>query len=975
MTPDRWERVKSLLQIALELPRERRANFVSQVSSGDSELRLELETLIASHEQAGTFIDRPALAREPVRPGKVLGHYCIIELLGGGGMGVVFRGEDTRLKRQVALKLLPDHLAGDPQALERFQREARAASALNHPNICTVHDIGEAEGQSFIVMELLEGQTLKHRISGQPLVTQEILDVGEQIADALAAAHDRGIVHRDIKPANIFVTSRGDAKILDFGLAKVHSPKRHVVGAGVSATASELADEHLTSPGTTLGTIAYMSPEQARGEELDSRTDLFSFGAVLYEMCTGRPAFSGTTSAVIFDAILHSAPTSPVHLNPNLPANLETIVNKALEKDRKLRYQSASDMLTDLLRLKRDTESGRQVHLTSRVRGGKRFSVSAITGATKRHKWGLAAASLILLSAAGVGLYSMLQPAATPFQSFNITRITNSGKVTAAAISPDGKFLLSDVNDNGSESLWLRNVATGSDAQIMPTTSASYESLTFSPDGNYVYFRTRENADKPFFNLYRAPVLGGNAQLIVPDVDLDVAFSPDGRKMAYCRVNNPEVGKYRLLTANLDGTDEKVVQIGSMTEWIFDLAWSSDGRQIVSIRSPNGVGGHTQLFMTDVDTGKVRPSTVFEDKALLALKPSADRHGNFVLYREQGYQFYQKAQIAFLASGGAKVQRITRDTNRYQSLSVSGDGKTLATVQTKFLHNFYVLPGTGGSRIEMNPLPVQLQSVIYFRWTGEHRLLASDSMSLWWAKLGEQNPSQLLKDESAFVVTASVCGTYIVLPLEKPSGGPNGLNLWRINIDGSNPTRLTRGANDHLSVCSRDGKSVYYLADASSSTGGEIVRVAIDGSGNSETITTGRDLKGVILGNNLDISPDGKVLAYVITSPDPETMKYPDKIVLFDLENRTSPRLIDPNPSISGGPQFVPGANAIAYPIRKNGVDNVWLQPLDGSAGRQITDFKSEQIYELRWSPDGKKMGMVRAHNESDIVLLQESNP
>jgi len=529
--------------------------------------------------------------------GQTISHYRVIEKLGGGGMGVVYKAEDTELGRFVALKFLPEDLAQDPQALERFRREARAASALNHPNICTIYEIGKHEGQSFIAMEYLDGLTLKHRIGGRPLEIEEVLSLAIEIADALDAAHTAGIVHRDIKPANIFVTKRGHAKILDFGLAKV-TPLAILSGqiASGNTKTQSMNEEHLTSPGSAIGTVAYMSPEQVRGQELDLRADLFSFGAVLYEMTTGTLPFRGDTSALIFHAILERAPVAPVRLNPDVPPELERILNKALEKDRDLRYQSAAEMRADLKRLKRDTESARHPSVSS-PRG------AMFLWASRRSLLYVLTVVVVLI---GLGLaireyFRRQAPAHGPVTERQLTRNTSERRGLANAISPDGRYVAYATTAG----LNVSTVDTGEVHEIpLPEElKTDLVEVSWFPDNEKLLFEVQTDAED---EIWSTSILGGSPRKLREGCYRG-AVSPDGTQIVAACQDRHEVWI-------MGATGENARKLmGSEAETYAGFSWSPTGRRLAYVkRKLDGSGGVIETISLD-DTP---PTIVFSDRGL-----------------------------------------------------------------------------------------------------------------------------------------------------------------------------------------------------------------------------------------------------------------------------------------------------------------------------------------------------------------------
>jgi serine/threonine protein kinase len=998
MTPERWQQVKEIFNSAIMHRPEERSSFVSRACSGDDELRSEVESLIASHEESGSFIDKPAfeaaaslLTREKIElnSGQMIGSYEVVSFISRGGMGEVYLAEDKRLGRKVALKLLPATFKSDDDRLRRFEQEARAASALNHPNIITIYEITKAAGSHVIATEFVEGETLRSRLNRGALSLAETLNIATQVADALSAAHKAGIIHRDIKPENIMLRPDGYVKVLDFGLAKLSEQASPVVAAEAPTI------QVRTGSGIVIGTAGYMSPEQARGLSVDHRSDIFSLGAVIYEMLARRKPFEGETPSDTMAAILKSEPPPLARVAPGVPSELIRIVNKSLRKDREERYQVVKDLWLDLKALRQDLEFQDKLDQSVATEGdgtaimpageptatlsgprhtSSRSAISNISDSIsveiKRHKVGAALtllAVLLIVGAGSFGIYKWLhkeEPIAH-FWDISLNRLTNSGNAIDATISPDGKYIVYVLSDRSRQSLYIRQVSTANDKEIVAPAPVGFFGITFSPDGNDLYYAVKANLDTG--TLYRVPVLGGPPVKLMERIDGPVSFSPDGKQFVLIRGNYPNPGESALVIANSDGTGERNLVVKKTPERFTPIffagpSWSPDGKLVAT--SVAMFGGRSKVVSFSVADGTERDLSTETWQFAGRVLWLPDMNGIVVVAGDSPIA----AMLWIISYPDGKIRRITNDLNSYRSIALTENGKKLVSIQSQGLVNLWVVPDGDAEKAVRLPTG---NVINFFTSTGSNVSLVPDgrivyvsneggSAGIWITNNDGTNRKQLTANNAANVSpVVTPDGRYVVYGLWQDGKR----NLWRMNLDGSNPVKLTSGTTDSFPTVSPDSRLVFYTVyEAPNPT---LWKVSIDG-GTPVRVT---DHVATVA----SVSPDGKFIAYTYPeSRDP--LAPPNRIAVMPIEGGpiTHTFQINASGTVATVIQWAPDNKSLLYSVNSNNVSNIWSQPLDGGAPKQVTNFKDLLITAFSWSHDGKQLVCTRGSLLRDAVLITD---
>ena len=877
---------------------------------------------------------------------KKLLHYEILHLIGKGGMGDVYAAEDTKLGRKIALKVLPSEMAADPERRARFEREAKAIAALNHPNIVTIYSVEEAEGVHFITMELVEGKTLSELIPKEGCRLGLLLDHAVAMTDAVSAAHRKGITHRDLKPDNIMVTDDGRVKVLDFGLAKLREKGTDDVAA------TQLAADAQTAEGKILGTVAYMSPEQAEGKAVDPRSDVFSLGIILYEMATGRRPFKGDTPVSTLSSILKDTPSSVTELRKGLPRHLGRIVKRCLVKAPDRRYQTAVDLRNDLEGLKEEVDSGES--LPEGVAAG----AGAARFGGRRLAVGLAVVAVVV-TGIGYGLYELFSrragdPGTTATsQPMEMTRLTRTGSAgNNSAISPDGKYVVYAQDDEGGHSLWLLQVSAARSVQIVPPSGEVLWKPTFSPDGEFIYY-VSSTSDTGFNTLSRVPVLGGPPRRILDDLEGRVSFSPDGNQFVFLREERTQSDM--LVVADVDGSNQSV--IASRThpdEYHRDPVWSPDGKVVAAAGTQFG---HKEFHLIAVPSegGAERTisSRIWGHIEVLAWLPDGS---GLIMQAYCGSSVFTLWEHPY-PEGPAR--RITTDLNTYYGVSLTSDGKSLVTQLVELSDALWVTSVEEASGPEK--ITPEGSSLVYYgaAWTPDGRIVYSakvgEGPDLWIKGEDGGKAMQLTSGGTSKYPSVSADGRYVVFY----SADADEDHIWRIGLDGGSAVQLTFGDGEVLPQCHPDGRWVLYLGVASD--GYALYKVPIEGG--EPILISDRKLAW----SPPAISADGDKVVVVTYDENTDTQL----TEILRIEGGESLRTLELDDSSDGRfHRWSPDGRALDYVAETGGAENIKSLPLDGGRTRQLTHFETEDIHSFAWAPDGRTLVLNRYLLTKDVVLL-----
>ncbi len=940
MNAERYRQIDALAEAALKHEGARRSDFLERACGSDRELLEQVNALLQAYDAPDEFLEKPAFEAwacdvadtnsETSLAGRQVGRYIVKARLGAGGIGEVWLAQDSELGREVALKFLSRELAGDTDQARRFRQEARTASSLSHSNLVTIFDIGEFEGRQFIAQEYIRGNTVREALASSPFQIEAAAEIAMQIAAGLGAAHAAGIVHRDIKPENIMIRPDGTVKIVDFGIARFTDRADKPVYR---------VSTGLTRPGMILGTARYMSPEQARGLEVDGRSDIFSMGVVLYEMLTGAAPFNGATPSDVLAAILTYDPAPLSRNSRTVPPEFERIIRRCLAKDPANRYPSAAALEEDLKHLKK-----------AGSHSGARFPAWAI---------GISLA-LLLAAAAVVFLMPSHRQSGTPFNSMRMTPLATRGDVSDVTVAQDGKLLGYVVGDTERRSIHTREISASSERIAVAAENGSVSGIMFSPDDSYLYYR-RSRSDG-IGELVRVPVKGGVPERVVEDVSGNATLSPDGKQVAFVRLT-PSTWEASLVVSSLDGSGEFPLQTVRRPRFFDEesVAWSPDGKSIACFEGEVTGEGKSTFRLVEINlrhpTQRIITSQRWIPRGLAWAAP-----GDLLIVTAVSPGDLR--QLWAVRRDTGEATRLTNDLNNYGRVSITGDGKSMVAVQSRTSLTIWAATVGDNSRFErVSPAPLSSPRTTV-AWTVDGRIIYTDPAdgyrNIWRMDANGANPLRLTSspvDKDEIAQTSD--GRYIVYQQHES-------HIWRIRSDGSEPMQITNGRHDVHPALTPDGKSVIYasFADWTPGIGGEptLWRVPLDGGQAIQVTQQPTSIPSV--------SPDGKYIACIhFPGKDPRISSALLAVTRIDGDGgfTTFPRSYRDETTIS----WSPDGKGVDFVMSVNGVGNIWRQSLNGGPPVQITHFDRDELIHFAWSRDGRLL-CTRGSTAHTAIFIQD---